>query len=58
MSERKVRVRFALVQLDHCIWVELEPLCIITYLLKNKGDFILRIEDTDQARYVNGQKNI
>ena len=23
---------------------------------KNKGDFILRIEDTDQARYVNGRK--
>ena len=35
--------------------MELEPLCIITYLQKkNNGDFILRIEDTDQSRYVNG----
>ena len=42
------------VQLDHYTLVVLEPRYSTIYLQKNGGDFILRIEDTDQNRYVEG----
>lgn len=32
----------------------LGQLCTIIFARKNKGKFILRIEDTDQSRYVSG----
>ena len=55
MSERKVRVRFAPSPTGPLHMGGIRT-ALYNYLFakKNKGDFILRIEDTDQARYVNG----
>ena len=55
MSERKVRVRFAPSPTGP-LHIGGIRTALYNYLFakKNKGDFILRIEDTDQARYVNG----
>ena len=55
MSERKVRVRFAPSPTGPLHMGGIRT-ALYNYLFakKNKGDFILRIEDTDQTRYVNG----
>lgn len=52
-SEKKVRVRFAPSPTGY-MHVGNFRTALYTYLFakKNKGDFILRIEDTDQKRYV------
>ena len=55
MSERKVRVRFAPSPTGPLHMGGVRT-ALYNYLFakKNNGDFILRIEDTDQARYVEG----
>ena len=55
MSERKVRVRFAPSPTGP-LHIGGVRTALYNYLFakKNNGDFILRIEDTDQARYVKG----
>ena len=55
MPEKKVRVRFAPSPTGP-LHIGGIRTALYNYLFakKNKGDFILRIEDTDQARYVNG----
>ena len=55
MSERKVRVRFAPSPTGPLHMGGVRT-ALYNYLFakKNNGDFILRIEDTDQSRYVNG----
>ena len=58
MSDKKVRVRFAPSPTGglHLGGVRT---ALFNYLFakKNDGDFILRIEDTDQSRYVEGAEN-
>ena len=58
MLERKVRVRFAPSPTGP-LHIGGVRTALYNYLFakKNKGDFILRIEDTDQARYVQGAEN-
>ena len=55
MSERKVRVRFAPSPTGPLHMGGVRT-ALYNYLFakKNQGDFILRIEDTDQTRYVEG----
>ena len=55
MSERKVRVRFAPSPTGPLHMGGIRT-ALYNYLFakKNNGDFILRIEDTDQNRYVEG----
>lgn len=55
MSDRKVRVRFA-PSPTGALHIGGVRTALYNYLLakKNGGDFILRIEDTDQTRYVAG----
>ena len=55
MSERKVRVRFAPSPTGPLHMGGVRT-ALYNYLFakKHKGDFILRIEDTDQNRYVKG----
>jgi glutamyl-tRNA synthetase len=57
MSERKVRVRFAPSPTGP-LHIGGVRTALYNYLFakKNKGDFILRIEDTDQTRYVQVRK--
>ena len=44
---------------DICMLADCALLCILIYLQKNKGKFLLRIEDTDRERYVaDGVANI
>jgi len=58
MSDKKVRVRFAPSPTGglHLGGVRT---ALFNYLFakKHKGDFVLRIEDTDQTRYVDGAEN-
>jgi glutamyl-tRNA synthetase len=58
MSERKVRVRFAPSPTGP-LHIGGVRTALYNYLFakKYKGDFILRIEDTDQARYVPGAED-
>jgi glutamyl-tRNA synthetase len=58
MSERKVRVRFAPSPTGP-LHIGGVRTALFNYLFAKKhgGDFILRIEDTDQARYVPGAEN-
>ncbi len=58
MSERKVRVRFAPSPTGPLHMGGVRT-ALYNYLFakKNNGDFILRIEDTDQARYVEGAES-
>lgn len=58
MSERKVRVRFAPSPTGPLHMGGVRT-ALYNYLFakKNNGDFILRIEDTDQARYVEGAED-
>ncbi len=58
MSERKVRVRFAPSPTGP-LHIGGVRTALYNYLFakKNKGDFILRIEDTDQTRYVPGAED-
>ncbi len=58
MSERKVRVRFAPSPTGPLHMGGVRT-ALYNYLFakKNKGDFILRIEDTDQTRYVPGAED-
>lgn len=58
MSERKVRVRFAPSPTGP-LHIGGVRTALFNYLFAKKhgGDFILRIEDTDQARYVAGAEN-
>lgn len=55
MSDRKVRVRFAPSPTGplHIGGVKTALYCYL-FAKKNQGDFILRIEDTDQSRLVEG----
>ena len=55
MSEQPVRVRFAPSPTGP-LHIGGVRTALFNYLFakKNKGTFILRIEDTDQARYVRG----
>ena len=55
MSKRKVRVRFAPSPTGPLHMGGIRT-ALYNYLFakKNHGDFILRIEDTDQNRYVEG----
>ena len=57
MSERKVRVRFAPSPTGPLHMGGIRT-ALYNYLFakKNNGDFILRIEDTDQNRYVEGAR--
>ena len=60
MSEtKKVRTRFAPSPTGYMHIGNLRT-ALYTYLIakKNKGDFILRIEDTDQERYVDGAVDV
>ena len=58
MNERKVRVRFAPSPTGPLHMGGVRT-ALFNYLFarKNGGDFLLRIEDTDQARYVPGAEN-
>ena len=58
MGERKVRVRFAPSPTGP-LHIGGVRTALFNYLFakKNGGDFLLRIEDTDQARYVPGAEN-
>ena len=58
MSERKVRVRFAPSPTGP-LHIGGVRTALYNYLFakQNKGDFILRIEDTDQTRFVKGAEN-
>jgi glutamyl-tRNA synthetase len=58
MSERKVRVRFAPSPTGPLHMGGVRT-ALYNYLFakKHKGDFILRIEDTDQTRYVKGAED-
>ena len=58
MSERKVRVRFAPSPTGP-LHIGGVRTALFNYLFAKKhgGDFLLRIEDTDQARYVPGAEN-
>ena len=58
MSERKVRVRFAPSPTGP-LHIGGVRTALFNYLFAKKhgGDFILRIEDTDQARYVPGAES-
>ena len=51
------RVRFAPSPTGHCISVVRTALFNYLYARKNKGVFILRVEDTDQNRKVEGVNN-
>ena len=55
MSDRKVRVRFAPSPTGPLHMGGVRT-ALYNYLFakKNNGDFILRIEDTDQTRYIEG----
>ena len=55
MSERKTRVRFAPSPTGPLHMGGIRT-ALFNYLFakKHQGDFVLRIEDTDQARYVEG----
>ena len=55
MSERKIRVRFAPSPTGPLHMGGVRT-ALYNYLFakKHQGDFILRIEDTDQARFVEG----
>ena len=58
MSERKVRVRFA-PSPTGALHIGGVRTALFNYLFAKKhgGDFLLRIEDTDQARYVSGAED-
>ncbi len=59
MSEKRVRTRFAPSPTGYMHIGNLRT-ALYAYLIakKNKGDFILRIEDTDQERYVEGAVDV
>ncbi len=55
MENKKVRLRFAPSPTGglHMGGVRTALFCYL-FAKKHQGDFVLRIEDTDQTRYVNG----
>ena len=52
-----IRLRFAPSQLVNFILAVLVPHCTIFIGAKLGGEFILRIEDTDQERFVEGSQD-
>ena len=54
---KKQEYGLLLVQQDHFIWEVRTALYNYLFAKKHHGKFILRIEDTDQTRYVEGAEN-